>query len=131
MSPSSTPTAAEQGAAPDPWLHGLEIRGVRTAPDRPLENFFHVIWSIVGRHLPEDPSVPTVLHLRCDAAFCNHRLQGRDARVTGIDSDPRYPAHTRFGASLPRARLVVQHPAPEMHLRAHPADAGTAEGAPP
>lgn len=52
--------AAEQVAALGPWFHDLEIREVRTAPDHRLGSFLPSIWSIAGRHIPEDLSGTTL-----------------------------------------------------------------------
>lgn len=98
MSASSPSALAEQVAALGPWFHDLEIRGVRTAPDHPLGNFLRELWSIVGRHLPEDLTGKTVLDIGCNAGFYSQRLHERGARVTGIDHDPRYLAQARFAA---------------------------------
>jgi len=99
-----SPSPAELRArveAMGPWFHNLDLgQGVQTAPDHPLGDFLHDIWSFVQRYLPEDLHGATVLDVGCNAGFYSQHLARSGARVVGIDSDPRYLEQARFAARV-------------------------------
>lgn len=83
-----------------PWFHDLDLHGVRTAPEHPLGDFLHELWSTVEPAFPADMAGKTVLDVGCNAGFYTFRMAERGARVTGIDHDGRYLAQARFAADV-------------------------------
>jgi tRNA (mo5U34)-methyltransferase len=83
-----------------PWYHDLDLHGVRTAPDHPLGNFLEELWAVVAPAFPNDMSGRTVLDIGCNAGFYSLQLHARGARVTGIDSEPRYVHQAKFAADV-------------------------------
>ena len=83
-----------------PWLHDLELDGVRTAPSGPAASLRRELWATVERAFPSDMKGRTVLDVGCNAGFFAFRLAERGAQVTGIDHDPHVLKQARFAADV-------------------------------
>lgn len=100
MNPLATSSIERRVRELGPWFHDLELAGVRTAPEHPLGNFLHDLWTIVEPHLPGDMTGMTALDIGCNAGFYSLQMWSRGARVTGIEHDPRYLEQARFAADV-------------------------------
>lgn len=75
-----------------PWFHNIVLPGgAQTAPDHPLGPDFPARkWRVIEPLLPQQLDGWSVLDIGCNAGFYSVKLARRGARVTAIDSDPRY-----------------------------------------
>ena len=84
-----------------PWVHNLNLGGVRTAPEHFLGDYPRMKWEKFADALPRDLTGKSVLDVGCNAGFYAMEMKRRGAvRVLGIDSDQRYLDQARFAASV-------------------------------
>ncbi|HEX2527688.1 MAG TPA: TIGR04290 family methyltransferase [Geminicoccus sp.] len=84
-----------------PWFHNIQLNGVSTAPDHPLNDYPMWKWRRFAHALPQDLTGRTVLDIGCNAGFYALEMKRRGAdRVVGIDEDPRYLAQARLAAEV-------------------------------
>jgi tRNA (mo5U34)-methyltransferase len=83
-----------------PWLHDLELDGIRTAPDTQRATALRELWATLEASFPSDMTGRTVLDVGCNAGFFTFRLAERGAAVTGIDHDPHALKQARFAADV-------------------------------
>lgn len=84
-------TIANDIAKLGPWFHNLHLPdGLQTAPDHPLGDFPHRVWTKIAPHIPKDLTGWSVLDVGCNAGYYSFQLAERGARVTAIDHDSRY-----------------------------------------
>src|SRR3954454_3872651 len=104
---SFTPAQIERrGREVGQWVHNLDLRGVRTAPDHFLGNYPEMKWRQFSHAIPTDLSGKTVLDIGCNGGFYSIEMKRRGAeRVLGIDFDPTYLAQARFAADVSEVEI--------------------------
>jgi tRNA (mo5U34)-methyltransferase len=84
-----------------PWFHNIDLNGVPTAPDHPLNDYPTWKWRRFAQVVPEDLSGRTVLDIGCNAGFYALEMKRRGADlVVGIDEDERYLSQARLAAEV-------------------------------
>ncbi|WP_410216297.1 TIGR04290 family methyltransferase [Paracoccus sp. (in: a-proteobacteria)] len=83
-----------------PWFHNLRIGDQQTAPDHPLGDYPQFKWQGFRHVIPDDLSGMTVLDIGCNAGFYAIEMARRGARVTAVDTDPRYLEQAGFAARM-------------------------------
>jgi len=84
-----------------PWFHNIDLNGIPTAPDHPLNDYPTWKWRRFAHAVPEDLSGRTVLDIGCNAGFYALEMKRRGAElVVGIDEDERYLSQARLAAEV-------------------------------
>ncbi len=91
----------DRARALGPWVHNMDLRGIRPAPEHFLGDYPMVKWERFQDSLPADLTGKTVLDIGCNAGFYSMQMKRRGAaRVLGIDFDEDYLAQARFAAEV-------------------------------